>query len=365
MRRRIFYVLGGPSQPELETKKQHGEQPLSEFNVFVERNDAQLVTTDQFGGGHALSLQRRLVLANALRRRASEYDIIITSGEDIGIPVALASMMLRTPKPVWIILHGSYLQGRKFSAIAPLLRRARHVQFLCLSESLRTMMIKQHGFPAERCHNAGYGVDTSFFQPRFTDHPALIVSAGSANRDYQTLVSAVDGLEVPLRIAADSLWRPTESGLTAEKLPGYVTAASAGSYTGLRSLYSDASIVVVPLHPARYACGYAVIAEAMAMGKVVITTRTEAPSDLIVDGVTGFQVEPGDVPGLKGVIRLLLDEPQRALAMGALGAVRMQQNFSLTAYCARIEQIIEERSDVGRITPCLTSEAHSFAVEVF
>lgn len=345
MRRRIFYVLGGPSQPKLETNKQLGHQPLSEFNVFVERNDVQLVTTDQVEGGHELSLRRRFVLANWLRRRSSEYDLLIASGEDIGIPVALASLLMKTPKPVWIILHGSYLRGKKFAAIAPLLRRARHVHFLCLAESLRTMMVEQYGFPSERCHNAGYGVDTSFFQPEAGDRAALVVSAGSANRDYPTLISAVEGLGVPLRIAADSLWRPTKSAVEQDNLPKFVTFGSAGNYLGLRSLYSEASIIVVPLHPARYACGYAVIAEAMAMGKVVITTRTEAPSDLIVDGVTGFQVEPGDVLGLRNVIRSLLEDPQKASAMGALAAARIQQEFSLPAYCARIEQFISGSHD--------------------
>ena len=340
VRQRVFYVLGGPLQADLEARKQSGDQPLSEFNLFAKRNDARIVSTDEVQGGDPISLRRRLGLARAITQRAADYDLLVTSGEDIGFPLTLASMLTRRPKPIWIILHGSYLQGRKFAAIAPLLRRARHVHFLCLAESLRAMMIQRHGFSADRCHNAGYGIDTSFFTPGPPGHEPLIVSAGSANRDYQTLVSAAEGLGVPVRIAADSLWRPKQSPLDPGALPDFVTIGSAGNYMDLRRLYQHASVVVVPMHPAQYACGYAVIAEAMAMGKVVIATRTAAPSDLLVHDETGYYVEPGDITGLRGKIRVLLDEPQRALDMGALAAERMRKHFSLAAYCETIERTI-------------------------
>ncbi len=340
---RIFYVLGGPLQPTLETRKLNGEQPLAEFNVFATRNGAQVVGTDQVEGGHPTSMRRRLALAWQLSRRRREYDALLASGEDIGIPLLLCSLLARVRKPVWIVLHGSYLEGRKFALIAPVLRRAQRVHFLCLSEALRQRMIRD-GFARSRCHNAGYGVDTDFFRPRVAGDGRLVLAAGSANRDYRTLVSAVDGLDVSLRIAADSLWRPKAAELDAAALPDSVELGSAGDYLGLRDLYGRASFVVVPLHPARYASGYAVIAEAMAMGKAVISTRVEAHSDLIVEGETGFYTEAGDVAGLKEKITLLLDDPALARRMGEAAARRMQEKFSLDAYCQTMERIIRQQA---------------------
>ena len=202
-------------------------------------------------------------------------------------------------------------------------------------------MVDEHGFPKGRCHNAGYGVDTSFFQPKAPPPSPFVVSAGSANRDYQTLVSAVDGLDVPVRIAADSLWRPKGSDVDIAELPPQVSVASAGDYMQLRNLYAAASIVVVPLHPARFASGYAVIAEAMAMGKVVVTTRTDALSDLIVDGQTGVYVDAGDVIGLRAALTALLADPERCRNMGDAGSARIRKEFSLEAYCQRMEEIIQ------------------------
>ena len=338
---RITYVIGGSLQPIIETKKLAGEQPLAEFNVFATRNNSQIASTDQVAGGHPTSVRRRLALARRLSRQRRDYDVLLASGEDVGIPLLLWCLLRRVRKPVWVILHGSYLDGRKFALIAPMLRRAKHVRFLCLSEALRQRMIGD-GFPPERCHNAGYGVDTTFFQPRDAADGRLIVAAGSANRDYRTLVSAVEGLDVSLRIAADSLWRPREADVDAATLPSCVEVGSAGDYLGLRELYGRAAFVVVPLHPARYASGYAVIAEAMAMGKAVISTRVEAHSDLIVDGETGFYAEAGNVNALKEKITLLLDDPALARRMGHAAARRMQEKFSLDAYCQTMERLIRD-----------------------
>ncbi len=332
-------------QPDIETRKLDKEQPLAEFNVFATRNSTQVVGTDQVRGGHPTSVRRRLGLAWSLSRRRRDYDALLASGEDVGIPLSLFPLVGRVRKPLWIILHGSYLEGRKFALIAPILRRAKHVHFLCLSEALRQRLIRE-GFPVNRCHNAGYGVDTNFFHPDGIWEGRLVLAAGSANRDYQTLVSAVEGLDVSLRIAADSLWRPKPADVEEAMLSDSIVVGSAGDYIGLRDLYRRARFVVVPLHPARYASGYAVIAEAMAMGKAVISTQIEAHSDLIVDGETGFYTKVGDVADLREKIALLLDNPALARRMGEAAARRMQKKFSLDAYCERIEHIIQEGSAI-------------------
>ncbi len=346
MRRRITYVLGGPIQEEVESRKRCGAHPRAEFNLFVLRNGANLVGTDAAAPGSPTSLRRRVALARLLSRECSDYDVLVASGEDIGIPLALLSLAQRTTKPIWMFLHGSYLESSKFKMISPVLRRARHVGFLCLSEALRSRMIDAHGFSPERCPAVGYAVDTLFFRPGEAVRTPLIVAAGSANRDYQTLVSAVRDLDVPVRIAADSLWRPKASTLGRTLLPTGVEVGSAGDYVALRRLYEQASFVVVPLHPARHASGYAVIAEAMAMGKAVITTRTEASSDLVIDGTTGFYVEPGDAAGLRGRIRSLLRDPQYAQAMGKAAGRRMRE-FSLEAYCLAVERLIGAEAPDG------------------
>jgi glycosyltransferase involved in cell wall biosynthesis len=107
-------------------------------------------------------------------------------------------------------------------------------------------------------------------------------------------------------------------------------------------MYRNARIVIVPLYPSRHASGYAVIAEAMAMGKPVIATRTASPSDLIEEGVTGFYVEPGDSEEIQRKILQLLKDPELARQMGQAGRRRMVEQFSVEAYTERIEGVITD-----------------------
>ncbi|MDR3709145.1 MAG: glycosyltransferase family 4 protein [Capsulimonadaceae bacterium] len=343
---RIAYVIGGSVSLKLDYLIDSGQHPRHEYNVFLSRNDADSISTDNISQGRSIwakiwtqADQPLFALAAVTHERVLKYDAVITSGEDIGIPIALGAIFDALTVPVYIITHGSFFGSRKFALVCQLLRRVSTVHFLCLSDALCQRLIGL-GIPADRVHNTGYGIDTGFFIPNQLEESPLIVSAGAASRDYATLIAATDGLGVDVKIAADSAWFPHSAGLDGKELPAYVEARSYGNYAGLRDLYARASMVVVPLQPAVHASGYAVIAEAMAMGKAVIATRTAAPPDFIVDGETGFFVEPGDTAGMREKIELLLADPARAAAMGAAGRARIDEQFSLDAYCRRIEAVL-------------------------
>jgi glycosyltransferase involved in cell wall biosynthesis len=226
--------------------------------------------------------------------------------------------------------------------VALALRSNRNARYLTLCESLQRQMIDRFGFPEELVINTGYGVDTEFFKPQASAATArpIIASAGAANRDYRTLVAATHDLDADVRIAADSAWFPEAVDISADSLPSNCEARSYGNHLGLRDLYAAAAFVVVPLYPAFHACGLAVIAEAMAMGKAVITTRISGRSDFIVDGENGFYVAPGDAQGMRARIRELLDDPARAREMGLAARSRMTRLFTLEAYVERISQAI-------------------------
>ena len=215
------------------------------------------------------------------------------------------------------------------------------VQFLCLSEALRNLVIEEYGIDPVRVHATGYGVDSRYFMPDPTVEPNCIVGAGTASRDYQTLTEASRDLDVQIKIAADSTWYREQLNVSGEHLPANVQVFSAGGYPQLRTLYSTALFVVVPLLDVRYACGYAVMAEAMAMGKAVIATRTGSPSDLIIDGVSGIYVPPGDVDAMRNAMQRLLSDPVLAVTMGREGRRLAEERFSLDAYVSRLRQFTQ------------------------
>jgi glycosyltransferase involved in cell wall biosynthesis len=341
---RYAWVLAGRHVPPAPGSE---PGPRTEFGVFVARFGGELITgsaLDRPMPAIARLLARigrpRLSLASLVQSRAGEFDAIVASGEDIGVPLALASVAGTCRTPIHMMFHGHHLESRKLRLLAPVLRQLSHVHFHCLSQSLRDRTQAILGIPDDRCHATGYGVDTDYFAGGPMGDAAMIASAGAANRDYATLAAAVRDLPVTVRIAADSKWVPPSAGLGNGDWPVNVEARSYGTYARLRDLYGQAHFVVVPLHPATHACGYAVIAEAMAMGRAVIATRTASPPDFLVPGATGLFTEPGDIGGLRAHILHLLENPGAAAEIGRRARSSMVEANSLECYCDRLERIV-------------------------
>lgn len=348
MPNRPAYIVAAKTTPWNDSP---GQRPRPEYDLYLERNNnvfvdyASLATTKSRTAKEFVRRRKsHIALAAAVAAESNKYPAFITSGEDVGLPLAFFLRMRGKTPPISIITHGSYFRSPKFAALMSVFRKFRNVQFLTLSNALRQAMLERFRVPSERVHNTSYGVDTGFFSPIQTSETLdIVASAGTANRDYRTLVNAAADLPVEVKIAADSAWFPSAVDISKDTLPKNVEARSYGNYVGLRDLYSKARFLVVPLYPARHACGYAVIVEAMAMGKPVITTRTEAQCDFIVDGENGYTLEPGDVEAMRNKIQELLANPERVAEMGTNARKRIETHYSLEAYCSRIEDAIRKQ----------------------
>jgi glycosyltransferase involved in cell wall biosynthesis len=107
-------------------------------------------------------------------------------------------------------------------------------------------------------------------------------------------------------------------------------------------LYRRAVVVVVPsVHRTCYGKQVAVsellglsTLEAMASGTPVVASRTGGLVEVVVDGVTGYLVEPGDVQGLRSRLALLLSDPGHAHRMGDAARTRVSERFTWDA-CAQ------------------------------
>ena len=67
--------------------------------------------------------------------------------------------------------------------------------------------------------------------------------------------------------------------------------------------------------------------EAMAAGRPVVASRLADLAEIVVDGETGFLVEPNNKAALARQTRLLLDDPQRRRRMGEAGRQRVAEHF--------------------------------------
>jgi len=245
----------------------------------------------------------------------SQYDAILTSGEDIGIPLALLLKAGRSVCSHTMIAH----------TLAPLKKQVFFNQLgvgsrmdciLVYSTSEERHAIDRLGIPRSRVARIFFHADQHFFRPNgAAPDPRLVCAAGQLLRDYDCLVDAVRGLEVSVQIAAGSPWID-HSLKPAGPLPPNVTWGKLGRYE-LRELYARSALAVVPIKENPYQTGIATILEMMSMGKCVIATRTQGQTDTIVDGETGVYVPPGDSVALRDAIRRLVGAPAEARRIGA------------------------------------------------
>jgi glycosyltransferase involved in cell wall biosynthesis len=89
-------------------------------------------------------------------------------------------------------------------------------------------------------------------------------------------------------------------------------------------LRSADAVVSVPL----VAGAHRLVLEAMACGRPLVCTPVGAARDLVVHGVTGLHVTPGDGRALLGALRQLQSEPFAVEAMGSAGADRVLSRYA-------------------------------------
>ena len=73
-----------------------------------------------------------------------------------------------------------------------------------------------------------------------------------------------------------------------------------------------------------------------AMGLPVVATGPGGPSEILIEGETGFIVAPRDPAALYRAIAALDDDRALAARFGAAGSARVRGYFSLDAYCANV-----------------------------
>ncbi len=82
--------------------------------------------------------------------------------------------------------------------------------------------------------------------------------------------------------------------------------------------------------------------EAMAAARPVVASMWGGPSDVVDDGVTGFLVNPLQVPVMAQRIERLVADPALAARMGAAGRRRAEALFGMPGHVDRVEALYAE-----------------------
>ena len=149
--------------------------------------------------------------------------------------------------------------------------------------------------------------DFAAVQPERAPRPYVFAGGGEL-RDYASLFAAVEGTGLPLTVVTHSPATlgvegpPPENCRVLWRMPlDRFLAHMAGSL-----------FVVVPLKGLDTPHGHTTIAQALSLGRAVVTTRGAAVADYVRDGVEGLLVDPGDVAGYReAIVRLATDDELR------------------------------------------------------
>jgi glycosyltransferase involved in cell wall biosynthesis len=278
-----------------------------------------------------------LAMHGFLRRR--EFDVIFSNGENVSIPLAaLFATCRRRPGHVLI---GHHLSPKKKKPFLRALHPRMDAIFV-YAATQKQYAIESLGIPADKLRLIPFHADARFYHP-MPDVPVenRISSAGLEWRDYPTMIEAVRGLDVEVRLAAASPWSKHRNETADRELPPNVSARRY-DYQELRELYASSRFVVVPLYDNDFQAGVTTLLEAMAMGKAVIVTQTVGQRDVIEHGVNGIYVPPGDPRALRAAIVELLACPEKAAELGANARKTIETDMSLDLWAERISKVTRE-----------------------
>ena len=352
---RVALTVSGEVDPSIRTQIAERARPLADYVAIADATGARLIDRAAVRAdlSPVTALVRRLAgpdlaMAYHLFRQRRTLDVVVTDGEQIGLPLAALLRVGRRRGPRHVMIGHRLTHRGKVSLIRRLGLARRIDEVLVYSTSQRLAAEELFGHAETRVRLIDFMVDSEFFTPAptgaaaDTDRP-LLSSAGRELRDYPTLIESVRDLDVDLVIASASPWSKRADNALVAELPPNVTVTSL-SQAELRDLYARSTAVVVPLLPTDFQAGVTTILEAMAMGLPVICTRTIGQIDVVEEGVSGYYVPPGDVSAMSRAIEALVAEPEVAAAMGRRGREFVKAHADVRLYAETVAEFVGHRS---------------------
>ena len=275
--------------------------------------------------------------------------ILLTHGKDFEVihihSTALAwSVLAAKASGLKVVYHLHELPRR----IGWLLRKA----MICADEVVfcsQTCAAHFAEVPAKRRRTIVNAIQLPAPQPVHREGPVpRVVMAASLNKNKgQDLLLKAFAL---LRNKEAELWLYGTTGLSAHQyvrdLKSFVQAHGLtgrvffpGPTPDVMHVFSEASVVVHTSWTESF--GMALV-EAASCGVPVIAHDLQGMREVVVDGVTGFLVEPGDIDALAGRLDELLEDADLRARVGAAGYRMVQDRFSMAARAGEYRTLYRE-----------------------
>jgi glycosyltransferase involved in cell wall biosynthesis len=349
---RVVLTVSGTVAPDTEDAIATGARPLADYTAIARSTGASLLDWSRLRAESSRSTRivRRLggdnlAVAHHLYRQRKALDVVLTDGEQVGLPLA-AMLRLGGRGSLRHVMIAHRISARKKQLPIRLLGLDRCVDHVLVYASRQRQVARQlFRRPGQRVQLIDFMVDSKFFKAqrplemRTETRRPVLCAAGREFRDYPTLIEAVCDLDVDLVIASGSPWSKRSDNAHQVDLPPNVVVTS---YTqrGLRDQLDRSDMLVLPLQANDFQAGITTILEAMSMERPVVCTATLGQTDVVVDGVNGLYVPPGDVEAMRQAIQRLIDDPDDAAAMGKRGRELVEVRGDVRRYAEIFARIV-------------------------
>ncbi len=265
-------------------------------------------------------------------------------------PTGPAALWLkkRTGLPYLVTSHGSDVPGYnpdrfglQHKILAPLWRSVvRGAERITTPSSDHGNLVLRAA-PWARVEAVPNGIDPEEFRP---DRPRKKVILGAGRlfprKNYALLVRALEGLDPSWEVvlAGEGPERPRLEALAREKkvrltVTGWLDRKS----PRLKELYETSAIFVLPSLKESFGM---VVAEAMAAGMAVVTTREGGPAE--VAGEAGILVPAGDLQALRRAVLGLVENEAARRDMASRARERALARFAWPVVARRFLELYEE-----------------------
>ena len=275
--------------------------------------------------------------------KQARYDLIYSACQTNTYTLALLRInkFFRTPLVAFVINPLPYSKRNvKFVT--------GHDRLLCLNESLKRELEKDYKSLVDgKLDLPHWGPDLNFYGNVDFDIDLknnLFISAGKANRDYNTLLRAFEEIDCQLEVycSPDSMPSAAARSKNVRIISGNAKSAAI-PYKGLLEVYRKSRGILIPIDSnTKGASGTTSLFDAMAMGKpVVITHNVDLGLDVEREGI-GLWADPGDHESWQRAVTFLTQNPDKAAEMGRRGRALCESKYNLRSFTARLALSFKE-----------------------
>jgi len=317
--------------------------PKTDYLRLAELTGAQLVGNDV---GRRSALDRRIESFTALDMRQASHilkhypdaDAYLSFSERVGIPLGMLLGRRRSRPAHIVIAHG--LNSHPKRLLNAFVGWGRGVDRMIVLAASQLPFAE--GFTPGRAMFLKGGVtDHEFYRPTGAADEGYVLSIGSESRDYETLLAAAEGLDVPIRILSASPWA-RRSKSTTRPAPANVEYLPRAGATELRDLYARARAVVVPLMDVDYAAGHNAVLEAMCMGKPLVVSGSRGIVDYVEHGVNALVVPVGDAGAMAQALNDVCRDDSLRESLGAAGRRMVDESLNPAVYVRDLMSCVSE-----------------------